>query len=132
MTNMNAFGVFLFLLVSYVYSYDKNMTLETALLMTSGVYLDTSRSHSLSLENTVLVTASNFAYLNFLHNWKCWTDRLKLKFLVIAMDEKTHTYLNKRNIISYYWTGNISVTGEAAEFRDPQFNIITNRYCFIT
>ena len=42
------------------------------------------------LNRTVLVTASNFGYLNHLRNFKCWCQRRGYKALVFAMDERAY------------------------------------------
>jgi hypothetical protein len=57
----------------------------------AGVYIDPSAHRSSfdhlnssvfdDLSRTVLVTAFNYAYLNHIHNFKCFTDRIGLKVL---------------------------------------------------
>ena len=49
--------------------------------------------HPPQLNRTVLITAANHGYLNHLLNFKCWADRLNLKFIVFAMDERIHSHL---------------------------------------
>ena len=68
-------------------------TLLSSLEAAAGVYKDPSRQAG--LERTVLVTGCNHGFLNHLHNFKCFCDRIGLKFLVIALDEKAYQYLSK-------------------------------------
>ena len=137
--------------------------LSKALARAAGVYHRPETSESQSwlmrsyprLNRTVLVTASNYGYLNHLQvtlaylsrfaairlpyciyftphaalftsnsrcsfiqhshvsltlqNFKCWADRLGLKVLVFAMDDKTHHHLSTNyggphsNLISMLW-----------------------------
>lgn len=82
-----------------------------------------------NLDKTVLVTAFNYGYIGFLHNFKCYLDRLNLKAVVISMDVKAHEYVHEHliNLHSYYLTGNETVHESATEFRSKQFHVITNR-----
>ena len=73
--------------------------LQTLLQNAAGIFVDPKRQ--IGLEHTVLVTGCNHGFLNHLLNFKCFADRLGLKFLVVAMDEKVHQYLTKHtNILS--------------------------------
>lgn len=104
--------------------------LLSALEKCAGVY-KTKTSKSLlipELEKVVLVTASNYGYLNHWHNWKCFVDRLDMKFLVFSMDRRAHEYISsKTDSVSVFWRNENQIVHEAAtEFRSQQFNIITN------
>ena len=179
--------------------------LSKALARAAGVYHRPETSESQSwlmrsyprLNRTVLVTASNYGYLNHLQvtlaylsrfaairlpyciyftphaalftsnsrcsfiqhshvsltlqNFKCWADRLGLKVLVFAMDDKTHHHLSTNyggphsNLISMLWrnvhnhantntnmkdhTLNYNQQAEegAARFRSKAFNAIVTR-----
>ncbi len=46
-----------------------------------------------ALEKTIVVTAANHAYINHIHNFKCWMDRIDMKALVFSMDKDMHTYM---------------------------------------
>ena len=74
-----------------------------------------------------MIYFSNYGYLNHFHNFKCFMDRLGIKFLVIALDKRTDEYMNKLNVTSIFYTGKVKVEESYAEFRTKQFNIITNR-----
>jgi hypothetical protein len=104
-----------------------NYTLSETLLKASGVYVTPNLSYN--LDKTVLVTACNYGYLNHLHNFKCHTERLGFKVLVISLDQKTHNYVHEhiRHFYSYFFHGNGVVHETSTEFRSAQFHIITNR-----
>ena len=100
-----------------------------------GVYREHLATHDADtkkiLDKTVILTASNYGYLNHLQNFNCFLQRLNLKFLVISLDLPTHNYILARtNMTSFYWITDIAdkkVMIAASEFRSHQFNIITNR-----
>jgi len=105
--------------------------LNRTLQLASGVYHDTSNIDKRILErinNTVIVTSCNYGFINHLLNFKCFMDRLNMKFVVMAMDRATHVYLTQNtSILSYYMdNGQIKeVVGTSQEFRSKQFNLIT-------
>ena len=111
---------------------DTNSAILLSMLQKSaGIYKDPIRQ--VGLERTVLVTGCNYGFLNHLHNFKCFCDRIGLKFLVIALDEKSHHYLSRNTDIYYYHmvndggsTGPI-IDHHSAEFRSDQFNLIVAR-----
>lgn len=79
------------------------------------------------LDKTVMVTAANFAYLSHLMNFKCFTDRLNIHFLVISLDERIHKHITSMGMTSYYFHEHEGKVSErAAVFRDTQFNLISN------
>ena len=99
--------------------------LPEALRAAAGVY---KHPRSRSLKKTVLVTASNFGYLNHLMNFKCFADRLNLKFLVFAFDDRIYSFLEPRtdlNVVKF--THGTKVGSEATYYRSKDFNIMSNR-----
>lgn len=106
---------------------NRSASLRDTLKISAGVYH--LPAHTPQLRKTVLITGCNRGYIPFLHNFKCFVDRLNLKLLVISMDEKTHWHVqNKLNdtLKSYLWTGEHAVHETFASFRSPQFNVITH------
>ena len=83
------------------------------------------------LAKTVVLTGCNHGYLNHLHNFKCFMDRLNMKFLVVALDQRTHNYLRLNTTMESVYMNTSSAAGgineESASFRSAQFNIITAR-----
>ena len=113
-----------------------SLSLSDVVRQGAGLYVDPSnmgRKHSHHYQNlnkTVLVTAINHGYLNFLHNFKCFLDMLSMKAVVLSLDQKAHEYVHEHliNFYSYYLTiGNETVHESATEFRSKQFHLITNR-----
>ena len=106
--------------------------LEEALVKAAGVYIHPPKYIStlnLDLNKTVIITGANFGYINHLHNFKCFIDRLGLKVLVVSMDERTHKYVssNMPSMTSLFWNGVDVVQEASTEFRTQQFHVITNR-----
>lgn len=98
----------------------------------SGIYHPNhipKTSQHLNLHNTVLVTACNHGFLNHLFNFDCYMQRLKMRYIVIAMDKKAYDYLaTNTSIVTYYMhSENNEITTAPQEFRSKQFNIITTR-----
>lgn len=62
-----------------------------------GYYKDLSRNPQLS--NTIFIVGVNNGYKDFYHNFKCYMDRLGIKFLAVSLDEGVYSYLinNKVN-----------------------------------
>ena len=108
-----------------------SVTLLSMLKKSAGIYKDPLRQ--VGLERTVLVTGCNHGFLNHLHNFKCFCDRIGLKFLVIALDEKSHLHLSRNtDIYAYHMVTDPTSTApivedHSAEFRSDQFNLITTR-----
>lgn len=118
-------------------------TLEQAVKAAAGIYMNPSQHRDQynssdvfnSLSKTVLVTAFNHAYLNHLHNFKCFADRLDLKFFVIAVDINAHNAAlnisaSSSNIVSYFMNatelhGVTKGIEDAAYFREDNFNVIS-------
>jgi hypothetical protein len=92
----------------------------------AGVYSDPHRQKG--FEDIVVVTGCNYGFLNHLHNFKCFADRLGIKFLAVSMDQQAHDYLsNRTDIVSYNaGAGRVGeVGGGNVEFRSKEFNILT-------
>lgn len=113
---------------------NSSMSVPSSLLSTlqraAGVYNDPKKVAKYNLHKTVLMTGCNYGFLNHLHNFKCFADRLDMKFIVIAMDAKAHEYIiNNTTMISYLMDGGVvgGVTGAPTDFRSPQFNLITTK-----
>ena len=106
-------------------------TLLSTLKKAAGIYKD--QHLQVGLERTVLVTACNHGFLNHLHNFKCFCDRIGLKFLVITLDEKSYRYIRKSTEMQVYYMGNGSnsstpaIEHNSTTFRSDQFNLITTR-----
>jgi len=60
--------------------------LRETLALAAGVYRDPLKNPAMN--RTVIITGTNHGYVNHLHNFKCFMDRLKLKVLVFAMDKQ--------------------------------------------
>ena len=104
--------------------------LPDALRAAAGVYktVAPNQSRAQSLNQTVLITASNFGYLNHLMNFKCFADRLNLKFLVFAFDDRIYSALEEHaDMIVVKFTHGKKVGSEATNFRSKDFNIMSNR-----
>jgi hypothetical protein len=102
--------------------------LKKQLEKVAGIYKDSSKSKG--LEKTVLITGCNYGFVNHLHNFKCFADRLGMKFLVMAMDKQAHHYISTNTTMnSFLMVGGAvgDVTGSSTEFRSKQFNLITAR-----
>jgi len=95
-----------------------------ALKRVAGVFPGTPRP---GLERTVLITGCNHGFINHLENFKCFADRLQMKFLVIALDLKAHEYIRRNTTMDSFFMSTAEVTGDATEFRSKQFNLITAR-----
>lgn len=67
---------------------------------------------------------SNFAYLNHFHNFKCFADRLDLKFVTFAFDKKTYKYLKTvPRVYPIYF--NLHASEGNIEFRKGDFSKIS-------
>lgn len=105
-------------------------SLLSVLKESSGIFTDPKRQ--VGLERTVLVTGCNYGFLNHLNNFKCFADRIGLKFLVVALDAKVYQHLTKHTTMHTYYMASGSdntttVTGDSTTFRSKQFNLITAR-----
>jgi len=83
-----------------------------------------------TLRKTVLVTGCNHGFINHLHNFKCFADKLGMKFIVIAMDKLAYNYItNNTSMVAYHMVGGAvgETTAHPQKFRSQQFNLITAR-----
>ena len=82
-----------------------------------------------TLRKTVLVTGCNHGFINHLHNFKCFADKLGMKFIVIAMDKLAYNYItHNTTMVAYQMVGGaVEITSHSQEFRTQQFNLITAR-----
>ena len=116
-------------------SYLLNNSLPIVLKKAAGYYRDPARTALLGLEKTVLVTGGNFGYLNHIHNFNCFVERLGLKYMVISMELHTHYYLQRHGFLSFYLNPSSAGANDSSnaikeqdtQFRETQFNLITNR-----
>lgn len=116
----------IFALFSFCFG-DGKSDLNAMLLKSAGVYKTESKRKG--LDKTVLVTGTNFGFVNHLLNFKCFADRLGLKFLVISFDKETHNYITENTTMNSYMmikNTTIGITNNSTKFRDPHFNLITN------
>jgi len=109
-------------------------TIDTVLARVAGVYHTSpggaDKPRQPGLEKTVVLTGCNHGFLNHLQNFKCFMDRLGMKFLVVALDRKTHDYLRLNTTMESIYMNTASAAGiseESASFRSAQFNLITAR-----
>ncbi len=72
--------------------------------------------------DTVLLVASNYAYYNMLQNWEWLANRLGLKWVVLALDEKLYEELGPERAVAP--DQDFSVSGEQ-KFRKGQFHTLT-------
>lgn len=82
------------------------------------------------LDKTVLITGCNYGFINHLNNFKCFAERLGMKFLVISMDKLAHSYItHNTTMLSYLMTGGVvgDTSSVPQKFRSKQFNLITAR-----
>lgn len=87
------------------------------------MYEDEEKARALG--KVVLVTACNFGFVNHLHNFKCFAERLGMKFLVISMDAQVHEYITKKTSMVSFLMFNGTI--ESQEFRSQHFNMLTAR-----
>jgi len=76
----------------------KNADFQNACKEMAGYYKDPTKNPAL---NKVIVMAGlNFGYLDFLYNFKCFMDRLGIKFLPIALDNQIYNYFKATKVHS--------------------------------
>lgn len=109
--------------------------LLAAVKKAAGVYIDPQHPHQQNLDDIVIVTGCNYGFLNHLHNFKCFLDRLGMKFLVVAMDHQSYSYLTNQSrantigssmSVYYAGAGKVGEVGTGpVDFRSKAFNILT-------
>jgi hypothetical protein len=79
-------------------------------------------------QNTILVTAFNYAYLNHYHNFKCFVNRLGLKHVAVGFDKSTVEYLQKLSVedsTMFPVLFDANATRNSVEFRIGDFHKIS-------
>ena len=71
----------------------------------AGYYKDSTRNPL--LKNTIFIAGINYSYRDFFHNFRCFTDRLGIKFLPISLDQNIYNYLKNNNVIIFFTIGRI-------------------------
>jgi hypothetical protein len=92
----------------------------------AGVYVNETKRKG--LEKTVVITSCNHGFLNHLHNFKCFADRLGIRFLVMSMDLTLHAHLVRGTTMYSYLlragaVGNVS--SESNEWASRNYTQIT-------
>ncbi len=64
----------------------------------AGYYKDPTRNPALS--KTIMMGGINYSYRDFYHNFKCYTDRLGIKYLPISLDQNIYEYITKNKVCS--------------------------------
>lgn len=62
----------------------------------AGYYKDPARNPA--LKKTLFISGINYSYRDFFHNFRCFTDRLGIRFLPISMDQQIYNYLTTNNV----------------------------------
>ena len=93
----------------------------------AGYYEDMKRNPTLA--KTILIAGVNNGYKDFLHNFKCHTDRLGIKFLPISLDEGIYGYITNNNLFTTTYLmkdipGRDRVAAEPSGFGGKNFNLI--------
>lgn len=123
-------ALLLVLIISVTSSDDGVENIESVLQRVAGVFYENSGKQSRYggvLEKTVVMTGCNHGFLNHLMNFKCFADRLDMKFVVVALDKKTHDFIRFNTTMESIYMQYADVTEESTEFRSQQFNLITAR-----
>ncbi|RYG65268.1 hypothetical protein EON64_12275 [archaeon] len=100
--NITVFAVIFFVVIHCSHQ-GSDHVLDDLLKKATGVYASSPKSSVHPLENTVLLTASNYSAIKFLYNLKCFLDRLDFKFIVLSLDFALYNDLvnNDESILSY-------------------------------
>ena len=108
----------------------KGSSLPSLLRKVAGVYQDPPLDVNtvFQLNNTVVVTAANHGYLNHVFNFDCFMKRLKMKYLVMALDRAAYDVLSlQTNIPAYYVKHTEDISSESVNFQTIQFNQLSMR-----
>ena len=62
----------------------------------AGYYKDPTKRPSLA--KTVVIAGVNNGYKDFFHNFKCYMDRLGIKFFPVSLDEGIYSYLTSNQV----------------------------------
>jgi hypothetical protein len=114
----------------------KRYGLKDAIDAAIGIYQDSTVTvPGLDLRNTLIVTATNFGYLNQMFNYKCYMERMKWKYLILALDKNTSDVLevDSLGLITYpAWEDGQAASTVSSYFREPVFNFISLRKIELT
>jgi hypothetical protein len=115
----------------------KRYSIEGGLQAAAGIYKDSTKTIAgLDLSATLIVTTSNLGYLNQMFNYKCYMERLKWKFVVLALDRNTSDILENDGGYDWIsiraWEDGQEASTISSYFREPVFNFITFRKIELT
>jgi len=92
----------------------------------AGYYKDSTKNPL--LKNTIFIAGINYSYRDFFHNFRCYTDRLGIKFLPISLDPNIYSYIKNNNIAPTFLMPDVpgrgKVLSEASGFGGKNFNLI--------
>jgi len=108
---------------------ESDRSVEEIIREAAGVYLDNTIAKRDGLEKTILITASNFGYMDMVQNLACFIKLHNLKMLFIAMDQKAYDSVptNIPNIKRVVFLEGTEVGTDVYSFREGQFNDISFR-----
>lgn len=75
---------------------DKQPEFIAACKEMAGYYKDPTRNPKLS--KTLMMGGINYSYRDFYHNFKCYTDRLGIKYLPISLDQNIYEYITSNKL----------------------------------
>jgi hypothetical protein len=88
--------------------------------MQAGYYKDNRPSTS----RILFMVGVNYAYRDFLMNFRCFTDNLELKFLPISFDKKIYSFITRKNIFPVTYQIPDVVNTTSSSFGSKNFNNI--------
>jgi len=104
----------------------QNIEFQNACKEMAGYYKDENKNPS--LKKVIVMAGVNFGYLDFLYNFKCFMDRLGIKFLPLALDHQIYTYLQKSKLAPAFLLpdlpGREKVANTPSGFGGKDFNLI--------
>lgn len=62
----------------------------------AGFYKDPKKNPKLS--KTIMMGGINYSYRDFYHNFRCYTDRLGIKYLPISLDQNIYEYIKTNKL----------------------------------
>ena len=73
------------------------------------------------MSNVIIATAANYGYINHLHNFECYLNRLNMKALFLAMDNDMHEYVSHLAPLPFIHTSNsLNKTTEETGWHERQ------------
>ena len=107
---------------------EARQALESTLSSLAGIYKIPPSDPSLvvKLNKTILLTTSNYGFLNHLFNFDCFMQRLNFKYLVMALDKKAYDHLSEKTSIPVHYLdiGAEGISFASQIFRSEQYNAI--------